>query len=76
MIDDKPLIERPKDIMGAYEVAGLLKIGRSTLGNWKNKPPLNFPEPVVKLKTGPIYDRRDILAWKRQAQTRQSKIKL
>ena len=54
------------DLVGASEVAEMLGVSKQTLINWRNRDS-TFPEPVADLKSGPVWQRDEIVAWAKAA---------
>lgn len=51
-----------EQLLGLSEVAELLGTSRQTVGNWRQRRE-GFPRPVADLKSGPIWQRKDIADW-------------
>src|SRR2546430_17365174 len=51
------------ELVGLSEVADLLGTSRQAVANWRQKRQGGFPEPIAKLKSGPIWRRTDIVDW-------------
>lgn len=51
-------------LVGPAEIAQLLKVASKTINVWKTRHS-DFPEPVRRLKSGDIWDVREIRAWAR-----------
>lgn len=49
-------------LVGLSEVADLLRISRQAVGNWRQRRH-DFPDPVVELKSGPIWRRDAVVDW-------------
>jgi len=56
---------RDEDLIGLYEVAQLANVNTSAVGNWRKRH-LDFPVPIMQLKSGPVFQRRQILNWLRK----------
>lgn len=54
------------DLVGTSEVAEMLAVSKQTLINWRNRS-ADFPEPVAELKSGPVWQRDEIIAWAKTA---------
>lgn len=52
----------PADLIGLYEIAELAGVSPPAVANWRNRD-LNFPRPVVELKSGPVFRTTEIRAW-------------
>lgn len=50
---------KPSDLMGATEVATHLGVSRQRVLELRQKNP-KFPEPVIRLSSGPVWDRKAI----------------
>ncbi len=50
--------------MGLYEVAQLAHVSPAAVGNWRVRFE-DFPKPVGQLKSGPVFDEREIREWLR-----------
>jgi hypothetical protein len=50
------------DLIGIYEIAGLAGVSPPAVVNWRTRSN-DFPKPVVELKSGPVFRRRDIEYW-------------
>lgn len=55
MSADKP------QLMGVTEVCDLLGCQKMTLKRWRDSG--RFPEPIVVLAKGPIWDRKEVERW-------------
>jgi hypothetical protein len=51
-----------KFLVGPAEIAERLGVEANTINVWKARHP-NFPEPVRRLKSGDVWDVREIRAW-------------
>lgn len=49
-------------LVGPAEIAELLAVESNTINVWKARHP-NFPSPVRRLRSGDIWDVRDIRKW-------------
>lgn len=53
-----------KNLGGVAEIAGLFKVGRTTVSNWMDRQGKNgFPDPVIRLAMGPVWNIREVVAW-------------
>jgi predicted DNA-binding transcriptional regulator AlpA len=52
---------RAEDLMGFAEVADLLGVPKRTAARYAKRS--DFPEPVRRLASGPIWVRRDVERW-------------
>jgi chromosome partitioning protein len=50
------------ELLGLAEAASLLGVSRQAIGNWRERRE-DFPSPVAKLASGPIWRKVDIVAW-------------
>lgn len=50
------------DFIGLYEIAGLAGVTPSAVANWRKRFP-DFPNSVVELKSGPVFQGALIKAW-------------
>ncbi|WP_315766724.1 MULTISPECIES: ParA family protein [unclassified Bradyrhizobium] len=50
------------DLLGLAEIAALLGTTKQVVSNWRTRKP-GFPHPVVELKSGPVWQREDIVRW-------------
>jgi hypothetical protein len=50
------------DLIGLFEIAELAEVSPSAVANWRARD-LNFPKPVVELKSGPVFRTTEIRAW-------------
>jgi predicted DNA-binding transcriptional regulator AlpA len=50
-----------EELVGLTEIAKLSGVARNSAWRWSRRP--DFPEPVARLATGPIWRRADIEAW-------------
>jgi cellulose biosynthesis protein BcsQ len=53
------------DLIGLYEIAQLADVSPAAVGNWRKRYP-DFPIPVRQLKSGPVFQRRQIRHWLRK----------
>jgi hypothetical protein len=53
-----------RNLAGVAEVAWLFGVRRTTVSNWSaHRSGAGFPEPVVRLASGPVFDLSEISAW-------------
>jgi len=51
-------------LVGVAELAAMLGVARTTISNWYDRRDRNgFPEPVIRLSMGPVWDSRAVLRW-------------
>jgi prophage regulatory protein len=53
----------PDGLIGFKELPAVLGIGRSTAARYVKRA--DFPEPVERLASGPVWRREDVEAWGR-----------
>jgi chromosome partitioning protein len=51
-----------ESLVGLYEVAQMAGVTTQAVGNWRTRYP-DFPEPVARLRMGPVFDARAIRRW-------------
>lgn len=49
-------------LAGAAEIGDVLGVHPNTVNTWKVRSN-GFPQPVIQLKAGAIWDIRDVIAW-------------
>lgn len=49
-------------LVGPAEIGELLNVDANTVNVWKVRHP-QFPAPVRRLRSGDIWDRREIIVW-------------
>lgn len=52
-------------LVGVAEIAELFGVSRQAASNWRDRH-ADFPTPVASLKSGPVWELRDIAAWAEQ----------
>jgi hypothetical protein len=52
-------------LVGPAEIGELLGVDANTVNVWKVRP-VHFPTPVRRLRSGDIWDRREVIAWARE----------
>ena len=52
---------RAEDLLGFAEIVKFLGVPERTAARYVKRP--DFPEPIVKLAAGPIWNRRDVDRW-------------
>ncbi|MEA2825707.1 MAG: hypothetical protein QOG43_146 [Actinomycetota bacterium] len=60
--EDQELRSLAEHLVGPAEIATLLGIEANTINVWKTRD-LGFPAPVRRLKTGDVWDVREVLTW-------------
>lgn len=60
--DPEELRALAEHLVGPAEIANLLNIEANTINVWKVRH-ADFPGPVKRLKTGDVWDVREIRAW-------------
>jgi chromosome partitioning protein len=61
------------DLVGISEVAELAGVTRQAVANWRNRYS-DFPRPLADLKSGPVWNRDDIIAWLKQKDGKMTKV--
>ncbi len=51
-------------LVGPAEIGELLSVDANTVNVWKVRHP-DFPTPVRRLRSGDLWDRREIIEWAR-----------
>jgi chromosome partitioning protein len=51
------------ELLGLAEVAELLGVTKRTATRYARRP--DFPEPIARLRAGPIWLKKDVVAWAR-----------
>lgn len=51
-------------LVGPAEIGELLSVDSNTVNVWKNRH-ADFPAPVRRLRSGDIWDKREVIAWAR-----------
>ena len=49
-------------LVGPAEIGELLGVDSNTVNVWKVRP-VQFPAPVRRLRSGDIWDKREVIAW-------------
>ena len=49
-------------LAGTTEIAKSLGVTRQAVVNWRSRNP-EFPEPLARLASGPVYDELTIMQW-------------
>lgn len=63
--DDRgTLRELARFLVGPAEIAELLGVEANTINVWKVRH-ANFPDPIRRLRSGDLWDVREIMAWAR-----------
>lgn len=60
--DGEELRSLAEHLVGPAEIAELLKVEANTVNVWKARHP-DFPAPVRRLKTGDVWDVREVRVW-------------
>ncbi len=60
--DREELRSLAEHLVGPAEIGKLLKIEPNTVNVWKVRHP-DFPAPVRRLKTGDVWDVREVQSW-------------
>lgn len=53
------------DLITKPEIADMLGVTREQVSVWGARTYLKFPEPLVTLRTGKLFSRREVEAWAR-----------
>ena len=53
------------DLWGVAEIAEALKTDRTTVHGWA-RDRADFPEPLARLRMGPVWDAEAVREWRRQ----------
>lgn len=65
-MDEQPTLrEMAGFLVGAAEIAELLRVHPNTINAWKVRD-LDFPLPIRRLRGLDIWDQREVLAWARR----------
>lgn len=59
---------KPPVLVGTAEAADILGVERPRIGRWLDKG--KMPEPLTRLASGPVWDKRDIVAFKPEVEKR------
>ncbi len=51
----------PQNLVGLAELADLFGMSKQAISNWRTKP--DFPDPVVQLRSGPIWSFDSVKKW-------------
>jgi len=54
------------DLVGTSEVAEMLGVTKQTLTNWRTRN-ASFPTPIAELKSGPVWNRKEVVEWAKGA---------
>lgn len=57
------------ELVGVAEIAELFGVSRQAASNWRERH-ADFPSPVASLKSGPVWQLPDILAWAKDRKMR------
>ena len=50
------------ELLGLAEIAALCRVTKQVVANWRARK-FNFPLPIAQLKSGPVWQKADIVAW-------------
>lgn len=50
------------DLIGTAEIGELAGVSSAAVSVWRNRHK-TFPDPLVKVRSGPLYSRRTVTAW-------------
>ena len=59
------------DLIGLNEIAILANVKTSAVSNWRNRFK-DFPLPLKELKSGPVFNKNEVLAWLKNKEKRMS----
>ena len=69
MRDERKVTARaPLDLLGTSEVAALLAVDKSQIGRWRRAG--RFPSPLVEVRSGPLWARDVITAFRKPTRGR------
>lgn len=52
------------DLVGQVDIAEMLGVGVTAVGNWRVRKPQGFPDPIATInKNNAVYSRRSIEEW-------------
>lgn len=52
----------PADLVGTPELAARAGVAEATVHSWRRRH-ADFPKPIVRLASGPVWDWREVAAW-------------
>lgn len=52
-----------EDLVGIGEIAERTGVSSAAVTNWQKRHVGDFPDPLVKLSCGPIFEWKEVLAW-------------
>jgi hypothetical protein len=55
------------ELLGLAEIAALLSVTKQVVSNWRARK-ANFPKPMAELKSGPVWEKSDIVNWWAEAE--------
>jgi chromosome partitioning protein len=55
-------------LVGIAEIAEMAQVSKQAVTNWRERR-TNFPDPMTELKSGPVWNRDDIIDWLRERGT-------
>lgn len=58
------------NLVGLTEVAELLGVSRQRAHQLTRTPIPKFPKPLARLASGPVWTRRDVIAYRKQRTTK------
>src|SRR4051794_25948801 len=50
------------ELLGLVEIAALLGVTEQVVVNWRARNP-NFPKPIAELRSGPVWEKSDVVDW-------------
>ncbi|GAA3751326.1 hypothetical protein [Micromonospora maritima] len=51
------------DMAGSFEICELIGATRQQVTNWQERASSGFPEPLLRLRCGPVFSRTEVLEW-------------
>jgi hypothetical protein len=58
-----PMTTQIADLIGLSEIAELFGVDKNVANGWRQRH--DFPRPVHKLRMGPLWDKQEVLQWRR-----------
>lgn len=53
------------DLIGTAEIGALTGVTSAAVSGWRTRHK-DFPRPLVEFRTGPLYSKREVVAWLRR----------
>ena len=60
-------------MVGVYEIAKIARVTPAAVANWRSRHP-DFPAPILKLKSGPVFNLGQIKKWLKNNKKRRKKM--